>query len=170
MQKSKVAKTLISSALLSSVVGVGAMRARRTISAAPDLQGLSRAVRQVAGRRSYAQTPAESLLFFSCCSNAVAVPVDSRRHCTDVAIHSSLGGQQWRRRERKQRNRRRSVGRRSSLRRFRSSALLRSKIASHGPAHVDGETSPKTGRPSDRRRASAGRRFKLHDRCLKMRW
>src|SRR6202051_2552239 len=67
------------------------------------------------------------LVFFSGCSNPVAVLVDSRPHCTDVAIHSSLGGQQWRRSERRKqrrrrRRKRRSVGRRSSRRRYRSSA------------------------------------------------
>ena len=95
------------------------------------------------------------------------MPVDSRRHCTE-SPSTKLGGQQWRRRERKQRrrNRRRSVGRRSSLRRNRSSTFSKSKIASHGPARVEGNP-PETGRPSDRQRASAGRRFKLHHRAVR---
>jgi hypothetical protein len=64
---------------------------------------------------SYTQKQAGSLLIFSPCSNRMLVPVDSRRHCTDVAIHSSLGGQPWRRSERKQlRKLRKSGGRRSS--------------------------------------------------------
>jgi hypothetical protein len=88
---------------------------------------------------SYAQKQLKSLLIFFCCSNPMSVPVDSRRHCTE-SPSTKLGGQQWRRRERKQRrrNRQRSVGRRSSLRRYRSSTFLfNAKIASHGPAGVD---------------------------------
>jgi hypothetical protein len=108
----------------------------------------------------------KSLLIFSCCSNPVS---SARRFAT--ALHVSRhppnsGGQQWRRRERKRqrRNRPRSVGRRSSLRCYRFSTLLWSKIASHGPA--GSAFIGDQGRPSDRRRASAGRRFKLHDRKL----
>jgi len=59
-----------------------AVRTRRKIFAAPAARRLSRARWQAPRRRSYAQTQVESLLFFSCCSNPVAVPVDSRRHCT----------------------------------------------------------------------------------------
>jgi hypothetical protein len=82
MQKTEVDKTLDSSAFMRRVENVEAMRARRKISAAPAALRLSRASRQVGGRRSYAQTQVRSLLFFSCCSNPVSVPVDSRRHCT----------------------------------------------------------------------------------------
>ncbi len=49
----------------------------------------ARASRAALGRASYAQKQLKSLLIFFCCSNPVSVPVDSRRHCTDVAIHSS---------------------------------------------------------------------------------
>jgi hypothetical protein len=104
-----------------------------------------------AGKDAYAQIQAESLLFFSCCSNRMAVFVDSRRHCTYVAIHSSLGGQQWRRREKRKRKRRRrprSVGRRSNQRRYRSSTLHVSKIASHGPAEVEGGSMIARDRPA----------------------
>jgi hypothetical protein len=71
------------------------------------------------------------------------VQIDSRLHDSDVAIHSSLGGQQWRRRERrkqrlKRRRRRQRAGRRSSQRRSRSSTSHESKIASHGPAAIEG--------------------------------
>jgi hypothetical protein len=64
-----------------------------------------------------------------------------------------LGGQQWRRNvRRKQRQRRRSrrrpSGRRSSLRRDRSSASHVSKIASHGPADVEGGSSSAHGAPA----------------------
>lgn len=38
--------------------------------------------------------------FFSAGVIGIPVHVDSRLHCTDVAIHSWLGGQQWRRSER----------------------------------------------------------------------
>jgi hypothetical protein len=92
-----------------------------------------------AANAAHPQNQAESLLFFSCCSNPVAVQIDSRLHCTYIAIHSWLGGQQWRRRERKQRRRRRpSVGRRSSRRRIRSSTSHVPEIASHEPATFTG--------------------------------
>jgi hypothetical protein len=59
------------------------------------------ASRAAADGGTCAQNQVESLLFFFCCSNPVAVQLDSRLHCTYVAIHSWLGGLQWRRRERK---------------------------------------------------------------------
>jgi hypothetical protein len=114
------------------------------------------------------QNAVESLLIFSCCSNPVAVQIDSRLHWTYIAIHSWLGGQQWRRRERKQRRRRRqNVGRRSSLRRNRSSASHVSEIASHGPAAVEGGSTIFRDGPAqvDKRGASAGRRCELRDRA-----
>jgi hypothetical protein len=96
-------------------------------------------LRQGEGEGDCTQNVVESLLIFSCCSNPVVVQIDSRLHWTYIAIHSWLGGQQWRRRERKQwRRRRQNVGRRSSLRRNRSSASHVSEIASHGPAKVEG--------------------------------
>jgi hypothetical protein len=114
------------------------------------------------------QKAVESLLIFSCCSNPVVVQIDSRLHWTYIAIHSWLGGQQWRRRERRQRRRRRqNVGRRSSLRRNRSSASHVSEIASHGPAAVeDGSTIFRDGPAQvDKRGASAGRRCELRGRA-----
>jgi hypothetical protein len=54
---------------------------------------LTRHTRRARGARTgggcYAHNYVESLLFFSCCSNPMLVHVDSRLHCTDVAIHSS---------------------------------------------------------------------------------
>jgi len=67
----------------------------------------------------------------------------SIRDCTAPRSPSTLrlGGQQWRRREkrRKRQRRPRSVGRRSSQCRNRSSASHVSKIASHGPASVEAD-------------------------------
>ena len=126
-----------------------------------------------AERGGCAQNQVESLLFFFRCSNPDAVRIDSRLHCTDTAIHSKLGGQQWRRRERKQRRRRKrqSVGRRSSRRRDRSSASHVSKVASHGPANVEGgSTISRDGAGSGGRQgASAGRWCKLRGRVYSMR-
>jgi hypothetical protein len=67
----------------------------------------------------------------------------SIRDCTAPIRHPlKLGGQQWRRREkrklRRRSRRRRRLARRSS-RRYRSSASHVLKIASHGPASVEGE-------------------------------
>jgi hypothetical protein len=75
----------------------------------------------------------------------------SIRDCTAPRSPSTLrlGGQQWRRREkrRKRQRRPRSVGRRSSQSRNRSSASHVSKIASHGPAGVEADRlSAATGR------------------------
>src|SRR6516225_1389478 len=41
-----------------------------------------------AGDGAYTQNSAESLLFFSRCSNRIVVRIDSRLHCTDIAIHT----------------------------------------------------------------------------------
>lgn len=64
--------------------------------------------------------------------------IDSRLHCSDIAIHQSLGGQQWRRdgKQKRKQRRPRSVGRRSSRCRNRSSASLEPMIVSLGPAVV----------------------------------
>jgi hypothetical protein len=75
----------------------------------------------------------------------------SIRDCTAPRSPSTLrlGGQQWRRREkrRKRQRRPRSVGRRSSHSRNRSSASHVLKIASHGPAGVAvDQSSATTGR------------------------
>ena len=68
------------------------------------------------------------------------VRIDSRLHCTEYRHPLKLGGQQWRRREKRKLSRRlrrrRPLGRRSSLRRLRSLISLESKIGSHGPADV----------------------------------
>ena len=72
----------------------------------------------------------------------------SIRDCTAPRSPSTLrlGGQQWRRREkrRKRQRRPRSVGRRSSQSRNRSSASHVSEIASHGPAGVEVDRSSAT--------------------------
>ena len=101
----------------------------------------------------------------------MAVQLDLRLHCTDVAIHSMLGGQQWRRSERLkaaaeedgEEDKRR---RRSSRRRYRSSASdeVDDRVTRAGSSR-DGSIStndlPRRAGSGEQRRASAGRRLKL---------
>ena len=67
--------------------------------------------------------------------------IDSRLHCTDIANPLRLGGQQWRRREKRKlrRSRRRKrLARRSSRRRLWSSICRTNRRpGSHGPADVE---------------------------------
>jgi hypothetical protein len=85
----------------------------------------------------------------------------SIRDCTKPRSPSTLrlGGQQWRRREkrRKRQRRPRSVGRRSSQSRNRSSASHVSKVASHGPADVEAD------HHLPRRAGSGGQRGRRRD-------
>ena len=84
-----VAETLISSAFLRCRVFSCRSHRREKIFAAASRRVARCALRVAGGHRSYAQNQGESLLIFFCCSNPVVVPVDSRRHCTDVAIHQA---------------------------------------------------------------------------------
>jgi hypothetical protein len=137
-------KTQVSSALLQSHRFALRARVAENFFGAASRRQSRRAHAATAGQGRSTQNQAKSLLFFFCCSNPMVVHVDSRLHCTYVAIHSSLGGQQWRRSERRRqrrrsRRRRRQDGRRrNSQRRDRSSTSHVSKIASHGPAEVEG--------------------------------
>src|SRR3984893_15656505 len=76
----------------------------------------------------------------------------SIRDCTVPIRHPlKLGGQQWRRREKRKlrrRRQRRPLGRRSSRRRLRSSISHESKIGSHGPADVEGVVMISLGWPA----------------------
>ena len=112
----------------------------------------------------------ESLLFFSRCSNRDVVRIDSRLHCTDIANPLKLGGQQWRRREKRKlrrSRRRRRLARRSSRRLSLVFDLLNeSETEVTRTGRCRGGRNDRSGLAGSGalQGASAGRRRKLHTR------
>jgi hypothetical protein len=101
----------------------------------------ARTTRCTRRRRAAAKHKIKTVHYYFFPAVVIRWQCSSIRDCTYLCRHPlRLGGQQWRRRERKQRRRRRrqNVGRRSSLRRIRSSASHALKIASHEPAAFEG--------------------------------